>query len=66
MPPLPEEPALGALTRYWATPRHGCWGPKCVLSRGVRIRLIGLTSGEILPTHGFQDGERTGTDYSRV
>jgi hypothetical protein len=45
-------------------PRCWCWGPKCVLSQGVRIRPTKLKGGEILRAHGFQDGERTGMDYS--
>jgi hypothetical protein len=31
----------------------GAGGSGCVPSRGVRIRLIGLTSGKILPVRGF-------------
>jgi hypothetical protein len=25
-------------------------------SRGLRIRLVGLIGGEILPAHGYRDG----------
>jgi hypothetical protein len=46
---LSEDPAPVALTRYWKTPRRGYWGPRCVPSRGTRIRQVGLIGGEILP-----------------
>jgi hypothetical protein len=53
---LPEDPAPGALIRYWRTPRRGCRGTECMLRRGLRIRQTGLTGGEILFAHGYRDG----------
>jgi hypothetical protein len=60
---LLEDPAIGALTWCWRTPWRGCQGSGRMLSRGMRIRQIGLTSGEIMSARGYRDG---GKDWCRL
>jgi hypothetical protein len=52
----PENVALGAIMRYWRTPRCDSLGLGCVLSRGVRVRQIGLIGSKILAARGYRDG----------
>jgi hypothetical protein len=57
---------------YWRLPGFGeppgvaARGSECVPSQGLRIRQAGMIGGEILHAHGYEMGEVTGADYSRV
>jgi hypothetical protein len=55
---LPKDLTRGALTWYWKNPKRGYRGPRCVPSRGIRIRQTGmtfLTGGKILPARDYRD-----------